>query len=110
VAKGSMVLIGLFIICACLFLGYLLATLTGIPIPAPVLGMALLLVVLIVWRPRREGAIMRGSDVLLTKMSLFFVPAGVGVMAHVAELRGAPVAVVVGMFLPWAVALVVGGL
>lgn len=103
-----MVLTGLLIIGACLFAGHLLATLTGIPAPAPVLGMALLLIVLLIWRPRPNASVMRGADVLLAKMAIFFVPAGVGVIAYSGELNGAPLAVLAGILLPWLVALVVG--
>lgn len=103
-----MILTGLFIIFACLFAGYALSALTGIPAPAPVLGMGLLLIVLLIWRPKRDNAVMRGADALLAKMSIFFVPAGVGVIAYFGELQAAPVAVVIGMVLPWFVALVVG--
>lgn len=103
-----MILTGLFIIFACLFAGYALSALTGIPAPGPVLGMGLLLVVLLVWRPKRDNSVMRGADALLAKMSIFFVPAGVGVIAYFGELQAAPVAVAVGMVLPWLVALVVG--
>lgn len=59
---------------------------TGLPVPGPVVGMALLFVGL-VWRggvPEGLGGV---TDGLLSHLSLLFVPAGVGVMLHIAMLR-----------------------
>src|SRR5690625_7987278 len=99
-----MILTGLFIIFACLFAGYALSALTGIPAPGPVLGMGLLLVVLLVWRPKRDNSVMRGADALLAQMSIFFVPAGGGGIAYSGDLPAAPVAGAGGLALPWACA------
>ena len=56
----------------------------GLPIPGPVVGMALLFVSLIVRGSVTEelGSTANG---LLRHLSLLFVPAGVGVMAHLAR-------------------------
>ena len=57
-----------------------------LPIPGPVVGMALLFITLIargcVTEPLRDTA-----NGLLRHLSLLFVPAGVGVMAHLGRLR-----------------------
>ena len=71
-------------------LGYQLvgATLTfsfGLPIPGPVIGMALLLVTLAL-RPALLAKIKATGTTLLSHLSLLFVPAGVGVMVHFARL------------------------
>lgn len=57
-----------------------------VPLPGPVVGMLLLLGVLLA-RPRWADGLERGGDVLLRNMALFFVPAGVGVVTqlHVLE-------------------------
>lgn len=54
----------------------------ALPIPGPVIGMALLFVMLIV-RGRVEDGLRNGAGALLQHLSLLFVPAGVGVMLHV---------------------------
>lgn len=102
-----MLLFGLFLICLCQLAGHVLVELTGLPAPGTVVGMALLLLALLAWRPRRHAAVMRAGDVLLAKLSLFFVPAGVGVVGHLATVRDNPAAVVLGLLLPWFVTLVV---
>jgi holin-like protein len=57
----------------------------GLPIPGPVIGMALLFVSLIIRGSVSEdlGSTANG---LLRHLSLLFVPAGVGVMAHLNRL------------------------
>ena len=57
-----------------------LTHLLGWPFPGPVVGLALLLAAL-QWAPIRApvGAI---ADLLLTHLSLLFVPVGVGVITH----------------------------
>ena len=70
----------------------------GLPIPGPVIGMALLLVTLAL-RPALLAKIKSTGTTLLSHLSLLFVPAGVGVMVHFARLSdegGAIVAAVVG--------------
>jgi len=71
-------------------LGYQLVgeTLTfafGLPIPGPVIGMALLLATLAL-RPALLAKIKATGTTLLSHLSLLFVPAGVGVMVHFARL------------------------
>jgi putative effector of murein hydrolase LrgA (UPF0299 family) len=72
---------GLAWLLACQSAGEVLARLTHIGLPGPVLGMLILLVLL-----RREavrapvGAV---AEALLAHLSLLFVPVGVGVMTHV---------------------------
>jgi putative effector of murein hydrolase LrgA (UPF0299 family) len=72
----------LTLIFCCQLIGELIAAASGLPIPGPVLGMALLF----------AGLLIRGSipedlggaaDALLNHLSLLFIPAGVGVMLHI---------------------------
>jgi holin-like protein len=81
-----------------LLLGYQLVgeTLTftfGLPIPGPVIGMALLLATLAL-RPTLLAKIKATGTTLLSHLSLLFVPAGVGVMVHFARLSEEGVAIV----------------
>jgi holin-like protein len=57
----------------------------GLPIPGPVVGMALLFVSLIV-RGSVNEELGNTANGLLRHLSLLFVPAGVGVMAHLNRL------------------------
>ena len=56
-----------------------------LPVPGPVIGMALLLGVLLM-RPITVERLRPTSLELLKHLSLLFVPAGVGVMLHVARI------------------------
>lgn len=51
-----------------------------LPFPGPVVGLVLLLAAL-QWRPVREP-VAAMADILLTHLSLLFVPVGVGVITH----------------------------
>ena len=57
----------------------------GLPVPGPVLGMALLTVALVL-RPAWLTALKATAHGLLQHLSLLFVPAGVGVMLHLQRL------------------------
>jgi len=81
-------MLGFFIVLlSCQLLGEVIVIAAGLPLPGPVVGMALLFVGLLI-----KGSIPAGldrmGDTLLSHLSLLFVPAGVGVMLH-AELIGA---------------------
>jgi holin-like protein len=64
----------------------------GLPIPGPVIGMALLLATLAL-RPSLLTSIKTVGTTLLSHLSLLFVPAGVGVMVHFARLSDEGVAI-----------------
>jgi len=61
-----------------------LARLLALPIPGPVIGM-LLLWPMLQWTPLRDS-LAAASQLLLSHLSLFFVPAGVGVIAYLGVL------------------------
>ncbi len=65
----------------------------GLPIPGPVIGMALLLAALAL-RPALLARVRSTGTTLLSHLSLLFVPAGVGVMVHFARLSDEGVAIV----------------
>jgi holin-like protein len=73
-------------ILTCQLAGELFVTVTQLPFPGPVAGMALLFVFLLV-RGRIPDNLASTGDALLSNLSLLFVPAGVGIMAHLALLK-----------------------
>lgn len=62
-------------------IGEIAARVLGLPLPGPVIGMALLFITLTMI-PRLAVAITPTTKVLLAHLSLLFVPAGVGVVGH----------------------------
>ncbi len=77
-------LTGLAWLLLCQTAGELLARLFQLPLPGPVVGMLLMLLVLR-W-PFIHGPVGAVADALLAHLSLLFVPVGVGVMAHLGLL------------------------
>ena len=102
-------IIGLTLILAAQLLGEALARATGVPVPGPVIGMALLLVFLVVrdryaWvaatilpPPLVNGQLEGAGRGLLANLSLMFVPAGAGIVGRldVLAVHGAALAVIV---------------
>jgi holin-like protein len=81
----------------------------ALPIPGPVLGMALLLAYLLV--NEKAVAALRPTCVeLLKHLSLLFVPAGVGVMLHVARIASEWLPILVALLASTALAIVVTAL
>lgn len=72
----------------CQLAGEILARLSGLPVPGPVVGMVILFVGLVI-RDRVPTGMERVSNSLLRYLSLLFVPAGVGVVAHLKRLSEA---------------------
>ena len=73
-----------------------------LPLPGPVLGMALLALLLLLRKREPDEALVKTSNGLLRWLGLLFVPAGAGVVANLGLLRAA--------WLPIVVALVVSTL
>ncbi|MEP3481338.1 MAG: CidA/LrgA family protein [Fuerstiella sp.] len=71
----------LTLIFCCQLLGEVLVKSTGLPIPGPVVGMAILFAGLLA-RDAVPDDLSCTADGLIRNMSLLFVPAGVGVMLH----------------------------
>lgn len=82
----------------CQLAGEVIARLSGLPIPGPVIGMLLLFIGLLIRRGVPEHLEKTGTT-LLSHLSLLFIPAGVGVMVHLK--------LIAGEWLPIAAALVV---
>lgn len=93
----------------CQAIGEALSFALRLPIPGPVLGMALLLGYLSL----SEAAAQRLRPTclaLLKHLSLLFVPAGVGVMLHAARLADEWLAIAVALIVSTALAVVVTAL
>ncbi|HVX54891.1 CidA/LrgA family protein [Nocardioides sp.] len=102
-------LVGLIWLLACQLVGEVVVRLTDAPIPGAVVGMVLLFVVLR-WRRTPDSApVIRAGDYLLGHLQLFFVPAGVGVLAYLGALRAHALPVLVGMLGSWLLAIATVG-
>ena len=77
-------------------LGEVLVLATGVPMPGPVVGLALLLLTLVL-KTSVLGAIKPTAQTLLQHLSLLFVPAGVGVMLHLQRLGNEALAIGVAL-------------
>jgi holin-like protein len=75
---------GLALLLLCQSLGEALARGLSLPLPGPVLGL-LLTLLLLNWAPLR-APVGAAAEPLLQHLSLLFVPVGVGVVTHVALL------------------------
>jgi putative effector of murein hydrolase LrgA (UPF0299 family) len=69
----------------CQLIGELTVLALGIPVPGPVVGMAILFFGLML-RGSIPDALAQTANGLLEQLSLLFVPAGVGVMTHLTLL------------------------
>ena len=85
VHKGSF-LEGMLLLVGFQLLGELAKRIFHLPVPAPVLGMALLLVFLLLLG-RVPASLARASDGLLGHLSLLFVPAGVSAFLDIGAIR-----------------------
>jgi holin-like protein len=81
---------------ACQFAGELARAATGLPLSGPVIGMALLVLGLTIYR-RVPAGLQDVSSGILQHLSLLFVPAAVGVMLHLAVLREQWLAIAVAL-------------
>ncbi|MCD6665227.1 MAG: CidA/LrgA family protein [Hydrogenophaga sp.] len=90
-------------------LGEALVRALDLPVPGPVLGLALLLPVL-AWRPSVLAMVRPTAQTLLQHLSLLFVPAGVGVMLHLQRLGDEALAIGVALVLSTWIGLVAAAL
>jgi putative effector of murein hydrolase LrgA (UPF0299 family) len=103
------VLVGLIWLLACQLVGEVVVRLTDAPIPGAVVGMVLLFFVLR-WRRTPDSApVIRAGDYLLSHLQLFFVPAGVGVLAYLGALRDHALPVMAGLLGSWLLAIATVG-
>jgi holin-like protein len=95
------------ILLICQLLGETLARGFGLPLPGPVLGMAILLLGCLSL-PRLADIVMPAASGILAHLSLLFVPAGVGVISHLDVLGDAGPALMLVLVVSTALALVAG--
>lgn len=79
------------------------------PVPGPVVGMALALL-LVRWRPALLAQLRVAAQGLLAHLSLLFVPAGVGVMLHVRRLGDEALAIGTALVLSTLISMAVAAL
>lgn len=89
--------------------GEVVVGVTGLPVPGPVVGMVLLFGWLQWRRPAADSGTMRAADGLLRHLQLLFVPAGVGIVTHLAVLRTEALPIGVSLVVSWLVAMAVVG-
>jgi len=90
------------------FAGELLVTLSGIPFPGPLCGMALLLGYLY-WRGGPSAELTRVGSTLIDNLGLLFVPAGTAVIAYGALLARDGLAIAVALVVSTVAAVLIGG-
>lgn len=89
-------LVGMLLLLVFQCAGEVASRLLGLPIPGPVLGMIGLLVVLRMRGPV-PAPVAAAAEALARHLSLLFVPAGVGVMLYLGQLRGESIAVTMAL-------------
>lgn len=77
---------GLLLVLLFQLLGELAVVSMGLPLPGPVLGMLMLLLVLL-QRAQVPAPLRNVADALLANLALLFVPAGVGLVLHFELLK-----------------------
>lgn len=83
-------IVGMAVLLVCQLIGEAVVRGLGLPLPGPVLGLAILVAVAAIERRRRgddgfvaaEAPLGRVADGLIAALALLFVPAGVGVVQH----------------------------
>jgi holin-like protein len=96
---------GLLVLLTCQLAGQLLADVSGLPVPGPVLGLVILLGWLEARDPGEDSGLAKVCGGLLRHLQLLFVPAGVGVVQYLSVLASAAIPLVVGLVVSWALAL-----
>ncbi len=90
-------------------LGEVVALAFGLPVPGPVIGFAALFATLVA-RGAVNEELRETANGLLAHLSLLFVPAGVGVMAHLTRLRDEWLPIVAALVVSTAVTIAVTAL
>ena len=101
---------GLLVLLACQLTGETVVHLTGLAVPGPVVGMVVLLLVLRWRRPAEASALVVAPTLLLRHLQLLFVPAGVGVVVYLDQLRSDALPLAIGLWGSWLLGLIVTGL
>lgn len=102
-------ILGLTWLIAFQLLGEITVRLLDVAVPGPVVGMLYLFVLLRLRRPAADAPVVRAGSGLLRHLQLFFVPAGVGVVAYLGVLGDDWLPITVAMVGSWFLGLVVVG-
>jgi putative effector of murein hydrolase LrgA (UPF0299 family) len=97
------------ILLACQLAGEIITGLLHLPVPGPVIGLALMLLFLAFRRNRPDAELSNTAHGLLKHLSLLFVPAGVGFIVHVDRLGGDLPAIIIGLLVSTLLAIAVSG-
>ena len=92
----------------CQFVGEVVARGLALPLPGPVIGLVLLLVILIV-RHGPDETLRDTSNGLLRHLSLLFVPAGVGIVTQLDAIERDWLPILVSILVSTALGLIVTG-
>ena len=83
--KSTSVIAALTLLLIFQLIGEMLAGLLSVPVPGPVIGMALLFITLLI-RGGPSEELRSTSNTLLQNLSLLFIPAGAGLLLHLHRL------------------------
>mgnify|MGYP002622808671 FL=1 len=97
----------LSVILLCQLAGETATRLLGLAVPGPVLGMALLLA-LLATQPRLREIVAPVAEGILRHLSLFFVPAGVGIVTHLDQLGTQALALATAILISTVLSLLAG--
>lgn len=109
-------LVSLGLLLLCQLIGEAVAHAFNAPVPGPVIGMALLLIMLIfrdalqpvLPREVGDGTLEKTSTGMLSHLSLMFIPAGVGVVQRLDLVVTHGVAILIALILSTTIALLAG--
>lgn len=107
--SGLRMLRTILVLCGFQLLGEALAALFGLPVPGPVVGMGLLLMVLII-RGRITARFQQHCHALFAYLPLLLVPPSVGVLLHLDLILAQWPPITAVLFLTLLVSLIVGAL
>jgi holin-like protein len=103
------VITGLTWLLACQLVGEVVVRLLDVPVPGPVVGMLVLFVLLRVRDVGDDTNVVRAGQGLLRHLQLFFIPAGVGVVAYAATIRDNALPIAMALVGSWLAGLLVVG-
>ncbi len=99
----------MMVLLLCQLAGTMIQEAVGLPVPGPVLGLMILLG-LLAWRKGPSAGLHDTAHGLLRYFGLLFVPAGVGVITELPELRQNAVAITAAIGISTLLGLLVTGL
>lgn len=97
------------VLLACQLAGETMAKLFALPVPGPVIGMAILFVGLVI-RRGLPAELDKSAGFLLSHLSLLFIPAGTGVVVHAKLIATEWLPISTALLLATAITIAVTGL